>query len=156
MIISGIFIQFSGENKFCNGNLEDVWVGMCVSSMISVQGYRKLRRYCDVIIGRRYDGGGGGGGDVGAATVVSGSFSFLLADALLDEVLGCADGVRRSANRHPAVASARSINALLRDLNVRTAKVLDLQQSLTTRAQNGADYVLTNLKFCPNSPYPRG
>lgn len=132
--------------------MEDACVCVCVDRgrgcVISVQGYWKLCRYCDVVIGRRYDGGGVG--NVGAAAVVSGSFSFFLADALLDEVLGGADGVRSAANRHPAVASSRSINTLLRDLNVRTAKMLYLQQSLATRAQYGTDYVLTNLKFCPN------
>ena len=96
---------------------------------------------------------GGREAEEGGRVVVARPFGLLLADALLDEVLGGADGVGRAADRHPAVARARRVDALLGDLNVGAAEVLDLQQRLAARTQNGADDVLAHLQLRP-APTP--
>ena len=79
--------------------------------------------------------------------MMPGPFGFLFTNTLLNEVLCCADGIRRATNSYPAVASARSVDALFRDLNIGTAKVLDLQQGLATRTKDRPDNVLTDLQF---------
>ena len=69
----------------------------------------------------------------GSAAMVTGAFGFLLAYALLNEVLCGADGVRRATDRHPTVARTRCVNALLRYLDIGAAEMLNLQQGLPDR-----------------------
>ena len=82
-----------------------------------------------------------------SAAVVTGAFGFLLAYALLNEVLCGADGVRRAANRHPTVARTRCVNALLRNLDVGPAEMLNLQQSFTARSQYCPHYMLSTFSL---------
>jgi len=87
----------------------------------------------------------------GRRIVVPRSLGFFLADALLDEVLCCADGVGRAANRYPTISSSGRINALLRYLDVCSAKVLNLQQGFATWAQDRPDNMLPDLQLRPKN-----
>ena len=87
----------------------------------------------------------------GRRIVVPRSLGFFLADALLDEVLCCADGVGRAANRYPTISSSGRINALLRYLYVCSAKVLNLQQGFATWAQDRPDNMLPDLQLRPEN-----
>lgn len=86
----------------------------------------------------------------GSAAMVTGSLGFLLAYALLNEVLCGADGVRRTADRHPTVARTRCVNALLRYLDIGAAKMLNLQQSLTAWPKYCSHYVFPYLQLGPS------
>jgi len=82
---------------------------------------------------------------------MTGAFGFLLANALLNEVLCGADGIGRTADRHPTVACPRCINPLFRYLDIGPAKMLNLQQGFTTRPQNRSHNVLPHLQLSPKS-----
>ena len=76
---------------------------------------------------------------------LAGPLGLLLADLLLHQVLGRADGLRRAHQRDDPVTGARPEHALLGDLDGGTAEVLDLHQITAARAQDGADDVLAHL-----------
>ena len=81
--------------------------------------------------------------------MVTSPLGLFLADPLLDEVLCCADGVGRTADRHPAVARARRVDSLFGYLNVGAAEMLNFQQRFAARTQNGSHYVLAHLQLRP-------
>lgn len=60
---------------------------------------------------------------------LAGPFRLLLLDPLLDQIVGHVDGVGRPGDGDDAVPGARREDALLRDLDVGTGQVLDLDQT---------------------------
>lgn len=70
----------------------------------------------------------------GRKSVISGPFQFLLGDALLDQVVGCINGMLTACYSYDAVSRAGSKNAFFGDLNVGSANLLDFYQGTTSRA----------------------
>lgn len=81
----------------------------------------------------RDDGGGGfaGGGRRCRRGRLAGPFRLLLLDPLLDQIVSDVDGIRGPGDGDDAVPGARREDALLRDLDVGTGQVLDLDQTAT-------------------------
>lgn len=83
----------------------------------------------------RDDGGGGfaGCGRRCRRGRLAGPFRLLLLDPLLDQIVSDVDGIRGTGDGDDAVPGTRREDALLRDLDVGTGQVLDLDQAATGR-----------------------
>jgi len=81
-----------------------------------------------------------------AEYIVAGSFGFLLVDSLLYQILRRGDGVGHARYRDDAVAGAGRESALLGNLDVSTAEMLDLDQRTPARPQNSTYDILPYLQ----------